>query len=226
MTEVTFRSDVRVEVVDHMGDDTSPVRAARVSTGTDMSSDPRKDLALLNRLVKDGHMVPFETQIVTFYIEAPIFVTRQMLKHRISSISETSGRYREMLPEFYVPGPDRPVKQVGKTMDYRFEDDAALNAQAGKHIEMASLVSWNIYQVMLDEGVAKEMARVVLPTNLYSSLYITMNTRSLLNFFHLRTSDYLSHPQYEMEQVAQGMMVEWGLLYPGTLRAAVEAGVL
>ncbi len=226
MTEVTFRSDMKVEVVDHMGDDTSPVRAARVSTGTDMSSDPRKDIALLKRLVKDGHMVPFEHTGVTFYIEAPVFVSRQMLKHRISSISETSGRYREMLPEFYVPGPDRPVKQVGKTMDYQFEEDEELSFNAGFHLRNASADSWWRYEQLLELGVAKEVARTVLPTNIYSSLYITMNTRSLLNFFHLRTSDYGSHPQYEIEQVAQGMMNEWFNLFPETALAAQEAGVL
>lgn len=228
MTEVTFRSDMKVEVVDHMGNDYSPVRAARVSTGTHEIGfpDPRKDIALLKRLVKDGHMVPFETQIVTFYIEAPVFVTRQMLKHRISSISETSGRYREMLPEFYAPDNGRPVKQVGKTMDYVFEQDADLLYDANTEIGRAVNTAWDAYETMLNKGIAKEMARIILPVNIYSSLYVTMNTRSLLNFFRLRTSDYGSHPQYEMEQVAQGMMREWGVLYPETLRAAVEAGVL
>lgn len=221
MSEPTFRSTMHAEIVDHMGDDTSPVRAARVSTGTELSADPRKDLRLLRRLFEDGHHVPFEAQVATFYVEAPIFVTRQLLKHRVSSISETSGRYREMPGEFYIPSEDRAVKQVGKTMDYEFEHDADLNNVASRAIRWLSFNSWAEYEFMLDQGISKEVARMVLPTNLYSSAYVTMNSRSLFNFFKLRMTGWGSKPQWEIRLLAQGMFDQWAALFPETARIFV-----
>lgn len=216
MTDLIFRSDMTVELMDHMGDDLTPVRAARLSTGTQAEVNPERDRGLLNALMRDGHHVPFEHQVVSFRIEAPIFVTRQILKHRISSISEASGRYSEMDGVFYVPGYYRPVKQVGKTMDYQFEQDDYLNGVAYDAIVMSSGDAWNSYQYMLEIGIAKEVARMVLPVNLYSTLWITMNTRSLLNFFNLRSSDADGHPQYEVVQAADKMRSLWGSLFPET----------
>lgn len=223
MSEPTFRSTMHAEIVDHMGNDLSPVRAARVSTGTTMVGLPNaeKDLRLLHRLFEDGHHVPFETQVVTFYIEAPIFVTRQLLKHRMSSISETSGRYREMPGQFYVPSENRAVKQVGKTMDYEFEHDADLSMVARSTIEAVSRIAWDNYLEMLDDGISKEVARMVLPTNLYSSAYITMNSRSLFNFFKLRMTGWGSKPQWEIRLLAQEMFACWQSLFPETARIFV-----
>lgn len=218
--DYTTSSQMTVEIVDSMGDDMSPVRAARVSTGTNVGNNPQRDLGLLRYLIRENHTVPFETQIVTFYIEAPIFVTRQMLKHRISSISEESGRYRELEGKFYVPGPQRKVVQVGKTGDYEFvESDSELNYDAAVQIANASEDSWERYKHLLRIGVAKEVARMVLPVNLYSHLYMTMNSRSIMNFLFLRLSDFGSHPQYEIEQVANTMYESWRALYPETARA-------
>lgn len=216
MTDPIFRSDMTVELMDHMGDDLTPVRAARLSTGTQAGDNPARDRGLLNALMREGHHVPFEHQVVSFRIEAPIFVTRQILKHRISSISEASGRYSEMDGVFYVPGPERPVKQVGKTMDYQFEQDDYLSDEAYDAITSSSRYAWGTYKDMLDDGIAKEVARMVLPVNLYSTLWITMNTRSLLNFFNLRSSEGEGHPQYEIVQVADQMLAVWGGLFPET----------
>ena len=139
----------------------------------------------------------------TFRIEAPIFVTRQILKHRISSISETSGRYRELPGEFYIPYEARPLAQAGRTGDYNM-------VHLGEHeetrlaLEMvrASQRAWASYEHMLRNGAAKEVARMVLPVNLYSSMYLTMNARSLMNFLSLRNEH---HAQWETREVAEQM---------------------
>jgi thymidylate synthase (FAD) len=216
MSDPVFRSDMLVEAMQHWGDDTTPIKAARLSTGTEAGVNPERDRGLLNALMREGHHVPFEHTGVTFRIEAPIFVTRQILKHRISSISEASGRYSEMDGVFYVPGPERPVKQVGKTMDYQFEQDDYLSDEAYDAITSSSRYAWGTYKDMLERGIAKEVARMVLPLNLYSTLWLTMNTRSLLNFFNLRSSEGEGHPQYEIVQVADQMLKIWAGLFPET----------
>lgn len=216
MTDPIFRSDMTVEVTDYMGDDLTPVRAARLSTGTAVGTNPERDHGLLKALMRDGHHVPFEHQVMSFRIEAPIFVTRQMLKHRISSISEASGRYSEMDGVFYVPDVSRPVVQVGKTMDYQFEQDANANADAYRAIRVASKDAWRWYKSMLERGIAKEVARMVLPVNLYSTLWITMNSRSLMNFFSLRSSYGEGHPQHEIRDVADAMYEAWFAHFPET----------
>ena len=153
--------------------------------------------------VWSGNSVPVEHSVFTFRIEAPIFVTRQILKHRISSISETSGRYRELPGEFYIPSEARPLAQTGKTGAYNM-------VHLGEHeetrlaVEMvrASQRAWASYEHMLRNGAAKEVARMVLPVNLYSSMYLTMNARSLMNFLSLRNEH---HAQFEIREVAKQM---------------------
>lgn len=211
-----FKSEMVVQLMDHMGDDYSPIQAARVSTEGADSRNTLDNNGLRRYLLREKHMVPFETQAMRFYIEAPIFVTRQLLKHRISSISEESGRYKELEPVFYVPSPNRPVVQVGKTGDYNFEHDRSLSSVAINTIKLASRVAWEHYTDLLADGVAKEVARMVLPTNIYSSMYMTMNTHSLMNLFELRTPHWGSKPQYEIAQVAERMYEEWANKYPQT----------
>jgi thymidylate synthase (FAD) len=222
MTDPQFRSDFTVEVMDHMGDDLTPLRAARVSTkGADSRTTEEND-GLRRYLLREGHHVPFEHQVVSFYIEAPIFVTRQLLKHRISSISEESGRYRELGGVFYVPDEMRPVKQVGKTGAYEFaHDDMALTV-ARSGIKGASAGAWDLYSTMLGAGVAKEVARMVLPVNTYSSMHFTANTRSLFNLFTLRSSWGEGHPQYEIREVADLMFSYWQEFYPKTAEAWLQ----
>lgn len=217
MTDTTFRSDVRVELIDSMGGDARAVQAARVSTkGSESYDDIAGSVGLINYLMREHHEVPFEHTVFTFYVEAPIFVTRQLLKHRISSISEESGRYRELKGVFYIPGEDRPVKQVGKTGDYNFVEDTELNTKARDRIQEASGWAIRYYNLLIEAGVSKEVARMVLPVNLYSTMYLTVNARSLMNILALRTSDTGSHPQYEIEMVAREMEKLWAEHSPAT----------
>lgn len=213
---IEFRSDMTVQVMDVMGDDYSPIQAARVSTEGAESRTTEDNNGLRRYLLREKHMVPFETQVMRFYIEAPIFVTRQILKHRIASISEESGRYKELEPVFYQPSTDRPVKQVGKTGDYRFEHDELLSGKSCNQLRYISVEAWTAYEYMLDAGVAKEVARMALPLNIYSSMYLTINTRSLFNFFDLRTFKGQSKPQFEIALVADAMYDLWKEQFPLT----------
>jgi thymidylate synthase (FAD) len=227
MTQLT--NQIKVQLIDVMGDQRSIVRAARVSTKGKDSANSNADLGLLGYLYREGHGVPFESTVMQFYIEAPIFVTRQILKHRISSINEESGRYKELEGKFYVPGPSRKVKQVGKTGHYNFVADAGLNSKARAWISLASRVSWFSYRTMIRAGISKEVARMVLPVNLYSSLYLTINLRSALNFVALRVdwgADAVkpSKPQAEIEEVALQIGAAIANQYPDVWEAFMASG--
>ena len=153
--------------------------------------------------VWSGNSVPFETSVFTFRIECPIFVSRQLVKHRTTTISETSGRYRELPGEFYIPSEARPLAQAGRTGDYNM-------VHLGEHeetrlaLEMvrASQRAWASYEHMLRNGAAKEVARMVLPVNLYTSMYLTINARNLIHFLSLRNEH---HAQWETREVAAQM---------------------
>ena len=199
-----------------MGDEQSIVRAARVSTlGANAELEEAK--GLVKFLMREGHGTPFEAPVLTFRLEVPVFVSRQIVKHRISSINEESGRYKELEPWFYVPDDTRKVKQVGKTGAYEFVEDLELNDFAFGQIVKASRSAWANYGHMLERGVAKEVARMVLPVNIYSTMYVTMNLRGWLNFVKLRTSYFGSHPQHEVELVGREVMGELYRQFPNVM---------
>lgn len=209
MTEIIYRSDMTVELVNSMASDTAVAMAARVSTGAS-NEDTSKDAGLINYLMRDRHGSPFEHNAFTFFIEAPIFVFREFMRHRIASYNEESGRYKELSPVFYTPDADRKLVQVGKPGAYTFEDgDQEQYEAVDNAIFVASEDAYARYQDMLDEGIAREIARMVLPLNIYSSMYVTMNARSLMNFLSLRTTregtHFPSFPQREIEMVAEKM---------------------
>lgn len=232
--EVQFRSDMTVQLIDSMGSDASVVYAARVSTRGDQSLLAGTDLhagspeaGLIRFLMKNRHGTPFEHNSVTFFVQAPIFVFRELMRHRIASYNEESGRYRELNPVFYAPAADRKLVQVGKAGHYHFETGTA---QQGDLVDTATRriarIAYAAYQQMLSEGIAREVARMVLPVNIYSSAYVTMNARALMNFLSLRTTSdeatFPSFPQREIAMVAEAMEDEWKLLMPLT-HAAFQA---
>jgi thymidylate synthase (FAD) len=201
-----FRSDMHVELIESCVSDEMVAKAARVSTGTDHSSaDPE---GLINYLMRDRHGSPFEHGIITFRVEAPIFVWREHMRHRMANYNEESGRYTQLKPDFYIPGPDRNLVQVGKPGAYSFvpgNEPQYLAMVAA--IKRMSTNCYAEYQSMLDLGIAREVARMVLPVNIYSSAYVTMNPRALMNFLSLRRkapeSRFPSFPQREIEMVAE-----------------------
>jgi thymidylate synthase (FAD) len=229
--EVTFRSDVTVELVRASAQDTDVLFAARVSTQGEQSlaqldADPQRSKGLINYLMRDRHGSPFEHNSMTFYVQAPIFVFREFMRHRIASYNEESGRYRELRPVFYVPGPDRRLRQVGKPGAYQFlEGTPEQTALVESETKRVCREAYAAYQRMLAAGVAREVARIVLPLTIYSSMYVTVNARSLMNFLSLRTARegarYPSFPQREIEMCAERMEELWAELMPLT-HAAFE----
>lgn len=228
MTEVIFDSKITVTLDEKWGNEAKIARTARVSTGN-VSVDPKRDAGLIRRLLLDRHTVPFEHCGYTFYVDSPMTTTRQILKHRMSSISETSGRYRELEPRFYIAAKERLVKQVGKSMDYQFEaDESAYNVHKAS-TELSNKFSWAQYQLQLEYGVAKEKARDVISPNYYSPLYITMNLGSVLHFLSLRENwgedaRVTTHPQWEISEVARQIAEHVQADYPNVWAAFVENG--
>jgi thymidylate synthase (FAD) len=232
--EIVFRDDMTVELVKSSASDADVIWAARVSTAGETtlekvgeSSD--RDAGLINYLARERHGSPFEHTSMTFFVSAPIFVFREFMRHRIASYNEESGRYRELRPVFYIPNKDRKLVQVGKTGAYTFVDgtpeqlDITVNA-----IKETCTLAYENYQKILTSGVAREVARAVLPVTLYSSMYVTMNARALMNFLSLRTSSpdshFPSYPQREIEMVAEKMEKHFAQLMPMTYGAFQKSG--
>ncbi len=229
--DITFRSDMTVELVKHAASDADVIWAARVSTKgeqslADVDADPERSAGLINFLMRDRHGTPFEHSSMTFYVSAPIFVFREFMRHRTFSYNEESGRYRKLEPVFYVPGADRDLVQTGKPGAYTFSRGTAQqHALVSETVRAACRESYAAYLTMLEAGVAREVARTVLPVGLYSSMYATCNARALMNFLSLRVNDenatFPSFPQREIEMVAEQMEALWAGLMPLT-HAAFE----
>lgn len=228
--KITFRNDMTVELVDSMGGDDAVVRSARVSTTSDNRDFDMgvREEGLINYLMRDRHGSPFEHNSFTFYIEAPIFVFREFMRHRMASYNEESGRYKELSPTFYVPSIERPLVQVGKPGAYTFESgDYAQVMTVQAEIMRTNDDAYLSYKRMLNMGIAREVARMVLPVNIYSSMYVTMNARSLMNFLSLRSLNqgtYPSFPQEEIAMVADEMEAIFAEVMPITHGCFVENG--
>lgn len=231
-----FRSDVTVERIKGTPSDSDVIWAARVSTAGEQSleninDDPKKSAGLIRYLMSNRHGTPFEhASGLTFFIQAPIFVFREFMRHRIGwSYNEESARYKNLDPVFYVPGRERNLIQTGKPGHYVFEpgNDEQHQAVVDATVQ-ANTTAYDAYQSMLNAGIAREVARGVLPVNTYSSMYATCNARSLMSFLSLRTksedSMFPSYPQREIEMVAEQMETEFARLMPLTHQAFVAAG--
>ena len=231
---IEFRSDVTVELVRSSAHDSDVLFAARVSTmgeqtleGAQASAggeQTTKGAGLINYLMRDRHGSPFEHNSMTFYVQAPIFVFREFMRHRMASYNEESGRYRELNPVFYVPGKERNLVQVGKPGAYDFLPGTPEQFDLVDSVTRESASqAFEAYQKMLAAGVAREVARIVLPLNIYSSMYVTVNARSLMNFLSLRTkregTHFPSFPQREIEMCAEKMEDIWAELMPLTYAA-------
>ncbi|MFE7463068.1 FAD-dependent thymidylate synthase [Streptomyces sp. NPDC057499] len=205
------------------------VQAARVSTlGADAVASDGSIQGLINFLMRDRHGSPFEHNSMTFLIQAPIFVAREWFRHRAGwSYNEESGRYRELKPVFYVPAEDRNLVQVGKAGQYRFEPGTQLQQGIVRDVAREGYRhAWNSYQVMLRAGIAREVARTVLPVGIYTSFFATCNARSLMHFLSLRTADkaalFPSFPQREIEMAAEQMEAHFAEHMPVTHAAYVR----
>jgi thymidylate synthase (FAD) len=238
MSSVKFSSDIDVELVKHSAHDSDIVFAARVSTEGERSKDitdngiivpGSRDAGLIKYLMRERHGSPFEHSYFTFYVKAPIFVWREHMRHRIASYNEESGRYKVLEPEFYIPSRDRKLQQIGKTGQYEFiEGDSNQFAILLTTIRRNCESSYTDYLNLLSNGIAKEVARVILPVNIYSSAYVTMNARALMNFLSLRVSSeeakFPSYPQREIEIVGEKYEEIFSTIMPITYQAFIDNG--
>lgn len=233
--------DVTVQLVQHAGDDSSVVHAARVSTMGEkiqtgfeswgrQTEGNERNAGLINYLMRDRHGSPFEHNSMTFFIQAPIFVFREFHRHRVGwSYNEESARYREVGKKFYAPDEGRPLQQVGKPGAYEYVAGTEHQHRVvWNELSVTYAQCWDSYQRMLAAGVAREVARLSLPVGVLSSMYATCNARSLMHFLSLRTKDerakVASFPQWEIELVARKMETEWAGLMPYTHKAFNDNG--
>jgi thymidylate synthase (FAD) len=206
---VQFSSEMKVEYIDHLGSDLDIARAAWVSTMGERADegDPNRVKGLINMLMRDRHGSPFEQGLLRFRVTAPIVVFREHHRHRIASYNEVSGRYVEMQPNFYVPPEIRPLIQTGKPGAYTFEpgSDGQYRITESAFRRMGYR-AWTEYKSLLNNGIAKEVARMVLPLTTISTMIVAMNPRALMNFLSLRVKSeearYPTFPMWEINQVA------------------------
>lgn len=214
--KVLDKGYVRLE--NFCGGDESVLRSARVSYGKNPEPDDERDKKLLQYLLANDHGTPFEHNLFTFHVKAPIFVFRQWHRSRIGvSYNELSARYTEMREEFYIPDKWR-VQEKGTKSNKQgsAESDELDNEAATSILRMSNIKAMLDYKQLLMMGVAREMARMVLPVNLYSEMYFTCNARSLMAFIRLRSD---SHAQWETRQYSHAMAFLFREAMPWTFDA-------
>jgi thymidylate synthase (FAD) len=179
---------VRLDAV--MADDLSVVNAARVSFARHKDAMDASDEGLIRFLLRERHGTPFEHNSFRFHIRCPIFVAREWFRHRIGSFNEFSMRYAKATDDFYVPAPEDVRSQVGKPGAYTFETvEPELAASTRETFESIYQVAYAAYEELVQAGVAREIARCVLPVGAYTEFFWTVNARALMNFVSLRGAD-------------------------------------
>lgn len=202
--------------------DLSVVNAARVSFAKRADTLGDAEVGLINYLMKNRHGTPFEHNAFRFNIRCPLFVAREWFRHRWSSFNEESLRYSGARLEGYIPAPEDFRKQVGKPGAYYFEPvDDFLAEDAKYSIEDIYDMAFSTYQYLINKGLAKEQARMVLPVGIYTEFYWTVNARGLMNFLSLRNEH---QAQKEIRDYAQAVEVLWSRVMPETQRAFENNG--
>lgn len=187
-----------VRFIDKMGADLDILEAARISYKSP-SKGPEKDKKLLKYLLKNKHTSPFEMVKIKFNIKMPIFVMRQFVRHRMQNLNEVSARYTELPNEFYHPKKWR----IQDTKNKQSSIDGALDKErCDDLLELGYKDAYWRYESLLSEGVAREMARMILPVGIYTEIYSSWDLNNLLKFFALRDD---SHAQAEIQDYARAM---------------------
>jgi thymidylate synthase (FAD) len=194
-----------VRVIDYMGDDAAICQAARVSYGKGTKS-VQNDEGLIRYLMRHWHSTPFEMCELKLHVKLPVFVARQWIRHRTANVNEYSARYSILDREFYIPAPENVAAQSvvnnqgrGETL----EGDAA--ARVLEILKADSTRAYDHYQEMIDDeglGLARELARMNLPANIYTQWYWKVDLHNLFHFLRLRADP---HAQYEIRVYAEAM---------------------
>ena len=190
-----------VRLVDYMGTDERVVQAARVSYGVGTKSY-REDAGLIDYLLKNAHTSPFEQVILTFHIKLPIFVARQWIRHRTARLNEVSGRYSVMKEEFYVPCPEDLALQSTDNKQGRSAEplEPAHAEKVRAALAEDQRAAYASYKSLVDEGLARELARINLPISLYTEWYWQIDLHNLFHFLELRLD---AHAQKEIRLYAK-----------------------
>jgi thymidylate synthase (FAD) len=227
-TETTTENTIQVldhgfvRLDDAMADDLSVVNGARVSFARRKTELDESDEALIRFLMRDRHGSPFEHNAFRFHVRAPIFVAREWMRHRVGSFNEFSLRYAKATDDFYVPELDDVRTQVGKPGAYTFEPvDDELAQRTREELEAVYEHAYATYERLVEEGVAREVARSVLPVGAYTQFYWTVNARSLMNFVSLRNSE---HAQLEIRRYAEAVESFFAARMPVTYGAFLANG--
>ncbi len=207
------------QLIQQVGNDQMICAAARVSLAGDLHIRPEEDnYKLIRYLIKHQHGTPFEHNLITFRITAPLYVIQEMLRHRVGvSFNQESGRYIKIKNQAYIPlefrGQSKSNRQA--SVPATNLNQADISAQYKQAIDLA----YTAYEALLEAGVCREQARGILPHATYSSLYVTFNVRSLMHFLGLRLSP---DAQYEIRQYARAFKLIAEPLFPLTFRALTE----
>jgi thymidylate synthase (FAD) len=219
-----------IPVLDHgfvrldqaMADDLSVVNGARVSFAKHKTEMDDSDAGLVRFLMRERHASPFEHAVFRFHVRCPIFVAREWFRHRWSSFNEFSLRYAKATEDFYLPEPDDVRTQVGKPGAYSFEpvsDEVAETTRDElRHVYETAFAT---YERLVELGVARELARAVLPVGAYTEFYWTVNARSLMNFLSLRNAEMA---QREIRRYAEACERFFAEQMPVTYEAFVAGG--
>ncbi len=208
-----------------MADDASVINSARVSFAkqSDLHDDlTGADKGLIKFLMREHHGTPFEHNAFRFHVKCPMFVAREWFRHRIGSFNEFSARYSEVPNEFWTPDESAVRSQVGKPGAYSFEPvSEELAKSTVEIINSVNERAYESYSHMVASGVAKEVARAVLPVSMYTQFYWTVNARSLMNFLALRTD---MNAQREIREFADEVEKYFAEKMPVTWSAWTEFG--
>ena len=216
-----------IELLDHgfvrldgaMADDLSVVNGARVSFARRKDEMDASDEGLIRFLMRDRHGSPFEHNAFRFHVRCPIFVAREWFRHRIGSFNEFSMRYAKATDDFYVPEPEDVRTQVGKPGAYTFEPvDDDLAEETRRELEALYEQAYATYARLVEKGVARELARSVMPVGSYTQFYWTVNARALMNFVSLRNSEFA---QLEIRRYAEAVEAFFAREMPVTHAAFV-----
>jgi thymidylate synthase (FAD) len=192
-----------VRLVDYCGGDSRIVQAARVSYGAGTKT-LREDAGLIDYLLRHRHTSPFEQVVFTFHLKMPIFVARQLVRHRTARMNEVSGRYSIMQNEFYLPALEDIAPQSSDNKQGRASEP--LSADAAREVQdilqHGQEAAYNVYEGLVQGGLAKELARVNLPLSLYTEMYWQIDLHNLLHFLGLRLD---GHAQKEIRVYAEAM---------------------
>lgn len=207
-----------VALTDVMGHDRTPAQTARTSFRNRVERTEEEDAKLTDYLVRNRHTTPLEFCQVRFYMKMPIFVARQLVRHRTASINEVSYRYVTAAREFYVPAPDRMQKAPTQNKQGSSSEVVENPEQCRFIINRGCEIAFDTYDYLLKEGLAPELARMVLPVGTYTEWYWQSDLHNFLGMLRLRLDP---HAQYEIRVYAEAMLALARPVFP-TIIAAWE----